>query len=134
MERHLEIARAVVEELKKIPGVTTSYIDDYTKHGSFQVVVEYDFRSYKYIHNKEYYPKDKANFSLRSITSKIKKILKENKEVSDWGKEICHPKRQYERSYGECEFRGYDSDWSMVHFITVPQEEQVTVSELLKKK
>ena len=132
MERHLEIARAVVEELKKIPGVTTAYIDDYNKYGNFQVVVEYDFRSYKHIFRKEYYPKERG-FSLRSITPKIKKVLRENKEVSDWGTEICHPKRQYERCYDECFFVGYDSDWSMVHFITSPKEEQVTVSELLKK-
>jgi hypothetical protein len=123
MNRKVEIATEISLKFCEIPGIVSAYVDDYNKYGSFQVVLILDLRK----SGKPNSPK----FSLRKISNEVKSILKANKEVSSVGQAIYHPERKYDRSYGQCTFDGYDKGYSMVDFVVVEENEQVTVEQLL---
>lgn len=128
MERKIEIAREIAQKIANIPGVFSAEVDDYNKQGSFQLVVVLNFKK---VGNK-FLPISPLYFSLHKIGIQIKKILNECNEVSNFGKSIEHPSRTYYRSFGQCAFDGYDRSYTMVDFVVVEKQEQVSISELVR--
>ena len=114
MNKEIEIANKIAEEIKSLPFVLNACVDDFNKHGSFQIVVSYDFKKL----GRNFKPKDRQ-FSLAKVGAGIRKALNSNKAVSSFGKSIEQPTRQYDRSYGQCSFEGYDKDYTMVDFVVV---------------
>ncbi len=109
-EEKVKIAKEIAEQFKNIDGIIDSYVDDYSRANSdFQVVAQLDLTRWKT-------PRDE-NFNLRKIRKEIKKIIDSNKNVSLWGKNVSTVERQYNTSYGEKTFIGYDRDYIMIDFI-----------------
>jgi hypothetical protein len=127
MQEKLEIARAVAEKIEGIDGVRCAYVDDYNKFGSFQVVAVLDLDN-----NRR---PTKQNFNLKNINSQIKKILKETKGVSRFGQEVDSPSRVYYkytyRNVTDSTFIGYEKSYTMIDFVVVLPQEQVSIAELL---
>lgn len=127
MQDKIEIANITARQISSIEGIRSAYVDDYNKFGSFQVVAILDLSD----KNK---PTSK-NFNLRNINKQIKKILKDTKEISKFGREIDSPKRVYDkytyRGVTYSTFTGYEKSYIMVDFIITLPQEQVSISELL---
>ena len=127
MQEKVEIARAVAEKIEGIEGVRSAYVDDYNKFGSFQVVAILDLDN-----NRR---PTKQNFNIRNINSQIKKILKETSTVSRFGSSIDSPSRMYYkytyRNITDSTFIGYEKSYTMVDFVVVLPQEQVSIAELL---
>ena len=71
IQEKIEIAKSAAKQIAQIEGISSAYVDDYNKFGSFQVVVCLDL-------NERKKPKTK-NFNLRKISIEIKKIIKDTK-------------------------------------------------------
>ena len=127
MQEKVEIARAVAEKIEGIEGVRSAYVDDYNKFGCFQVVAILDLDN-----NRR---PTKQNFNIRNINSQIKKILKETTGVSRFGQEVDSPSRLYYkytyRNVTDSTFTGYEKSYTMVDFVIVLPQEQVSIAELL---
>ena len=127
MQEKVEIARAVAEKIEGIEGVRSAYVDDYNKFGSFQVVAILDLDN-----NRR---PTKQNFNIRNINLRIKKILKETTGVSRFGQEVDSPSRLYYkytyRNVTDSTFTGYEKSYTMVDFVIVLPQEQVSIAELL---
>jgi hypothetical protein len=127
MQEKVEIARAVAEKIEGIEGVRSAYVDDYNKFGSFQVVAILDLDN-----NRR---PTKQNFNIRNINLQIKKILKETTGVSRFGQEVDSPSRLYYkytyRNVTDSTFTGYEKSYTMVDFVIVLPQEQVSIAELL---
>jgi hypothetical protein len=128
MQEKVEIAKLVAEKIASIEGIRDAYVDDYNKFGSFQVVAVLDL------------DKDKKpaiqNFSIRKINKEVKKILKETEGVSRFGQEVDSPSRVYDkykyRNFTESTFIGYEKSYTMIDFVVVLPQEQVSIKELLR--
>jgi len=127
MQEKVEIARAVAEKIEGIEGVRSAYVDDYNKFGSFQVVAILDLDN-----NRR---PTEQNFNIRNINLQIKKILKETTGVSRFGQEVDSPSRLYYkytyRNVTDSTFTGYEKSYTMVDFVIVLPQEQVSIAELL---
>ena len=127
MQEKVEIARAVAEKIEGIEGVRCAYVDDYNKFGSFQVVAILDLDD-----NRR---PTEQNFNIRNINLQIKKILKETSTVSRFGSSIDSPSRVYDkytyRNFTESIFTGYEKSYTMIDFVIVLPQEQVSIAELL---
>lgn len=127
MQEKVEIARAVAEKIEGIEGVRCAYVDDYNKFGSFQVVAILDLDD-----NRR--PK-KQNFSIRNINKEVKNILKETSGVSRFGQEVDSPSRVYYkytyRNVTDSTFIGYEKSYTMIDFVVVLPQEQISIAELL---
>ena len=127
MQEKVEIARAVAEKIEGIEGVRSAYVDDYNKFGSFQVVAILDLDN-----NRR---PTKQNFNIRNINLQIKKILKETSAVSRFGSSIDSPSRVYYkytyRNVTDSTFTGYEKSYTMIDFVVVLPQEQVSIAELL---
>jgi hypothetical protein len=127
MQEKVEIAKLVAEKIASIEGIRDAYVDDYNKFGSFQVVAVLDL------------DKDKKpaiqNFSIRKINKEVKKILKETSGVSRFGQEVDSPSRTYYkytyRNVTDSTFIGYEKSYTMIDFVVVLPQEQVSIAELL---
>ena len=115
MEAKIQIAKQVADKISSLPGVSEATVDDFNKEGSFQLVVSLDVNK----RSGKFFPKDRANFSLKSIGAGIKKIIKEEKAISKFGVSVAQPIRTYDRSYGQSSFDGYEKDYTMVDFVVV---------------
>jgi len=127
MQEKVEIARAVAEKIEGIEGIRCAYVDDYNKFGSFQVVAILDLDD-----NRR--PK-KQNFSIRNINKEVKNILKETSGVSRFGQEVDSPSRVYYkytyRNVTDSTFIGYEKSYTMIDFVVVLPQEQISIAELL---
>jgi len=127
MQEKVEIARAVAEKIEGIEGIRCAYVDDYNKFGSFQVVAILDLDD-----NRR--PK-KQNFSIRNINKAVKNILKETSGVSRFGQEVDSPSRVYYkytyRNVTDSTFIGYEKSYTMIDFVVVLPQEQISIAELL---
>jgi hypothetical protein len=127
MQDKLEIARAVAEKIEGIEGVRCAYVDDYNKFGSFQVVAILDLDNNRI--------PTKQNFSIRNINKEVKKILKETTGVSQVGSDIDSPSRMYYkytyRNVTDSTFIGYEKSYTMIDFVVVLPQEQISIAELL---
>ena len=127
MQEKVEIARAVAEKIEGIEGVRCAYVDDYNKFGSFQVVAVLDLDD-----NRR--PQEQ-NFSIRKINKEVKNILKETTGVSKFGQEVDSPSRMYYkytyRNVTDSTFIGYEKSYTMIDFVVVLPQEQVSIAELL---
>ena len=127
MQEKIEIARAVAEKIESIEGVRYSYVDDYNKFGSFQVVAILDLDTNRI--------PIKQNFNIRNINAQIKKILKETSAVSRFGQEVDSPSRIYYkytyRNVTDSTFIGYEKSYTMIDFVVTLPQEQVSIAELL---
>jgi hypothetical protein len=127
MQEKVEIARAVAEKIEGIEGVRSAYVDDYNKFGSFQVVAILDLDN-----NRR---PTEQNFNIRNINLQIKKILKETTGVSRFGQEVDSPSRLYYkytyRNVTDSTFTGYEKSYTMVDFVVVLPQEQISIAELL---
>lgn len=127
MQDKIEIAKNVAGQINSIEGVSSAYVDDYNKFGSFQIVANLDL-------NDKNKPTAKK-FNLRNINKQIKKILRETTGVSSFGSAIDSPKRVYQkytyRNVTDSIFIGYEKSYIMIDFIVTLPQEQVSVSELL---
>jgi hypothetical protein len=128
MQEKVEIAKLVAEKIDGIEGVHSAYVDDYNKYGSFQVVAVLELDRHKIPAKKD--------FSLKKINSQIKKILKETEGVSRFGQEVDSPSRVYDkykyRNFTESTFIGYEKSYTMIDFVVVLPQEQVSIKELLR--
>ena len=127
MQEKVEIARAVAEKVESIEGVRCAYVDDYNKFGSFQVVAILDLDNNRI--------PTKQNFSIRNINKEVKKILKETTGVSQVGSDIDSPSRMYYkytyRNVTDSTFIGYEKSYTMIDFVVVLPQEQISIAELL---
>ena len=127
MQDKVEIARAVAEKIEGIEGVRCAYVDDYNKFGSFQVVAILDLDNNRI--------PTKQNFSIRKINKEVKKILKETSCISRFGQEVDSPSRVYYkytyRNVTDSTFIGYEKSYTMIDFVVVLPQEQVSIAELL---
>jgi hypothetical protein len=127
MQEKVEIARAVAEKVESIEGVRCAYVDDYNKFGSFQVVAILDLDNNRI--------PTKQNFSIRNINKEVKKILKETSCVSRFGQEVDSPSRMYYkytyRNVTDSTFIGYEKSYTMIDFVVVLPQEQISIAELL---
>lgn len=127
MQEKVEIARAVAEKIEGIEGVRCAYVDDYNKFGSFQVVAILDLDNNRI--------PTKQNFSIRKINKEVKKILKETSCISRFGQEVDSPSRVYYkytyRNVTDSTFIGYEKSYTMIDFVVVLPQEQVSIAELL---
>jgi hypothetical protein len=127
MQEKVEIARAVAEKIEGIEGVRCAYVDDYNKFGSFQVVAILDLDNNRM--------PTKQNFSIRKINKEVKKILKETTGVSQVGSDIDSPSRTYYkytyRNFTDSTFMGYEKSYTMIDFVVVLPQEQISIAELL---
>jgi hypothetical protein len=75
------------------------------------------------------------NFNIRNINLQIKKILKETTGVSRFGQEVDSPSRLYYkytyRNVTDSTFTGYEKSYTMVDFVVVLPQEQISIAELL---
>jgi hypothetical protein len=127
MQEKVEIARAVAEKIDGIEGVRCAYVDDYNKFGSFQVVAILDLDNNRM--------PIEQNFNIRNINSQIKNILKETSCVSRFGQEVDSPSRTYYkhtyRNFTDSTFMGYEKSYTMIDFVVVLPQEQISIAELL---
>ncbi len=105
------IGEKIADQISQIDGVTGATLDDFNVYGDCQVVVSYGIQP-----NRGFAPK---GLSLANVTAKVKSILKDSNFVSEYGITIEHPRRQYDRSYGQCAFSGYDRSYTMIDFTLV---------------
>lgn len=104
-ELQIEEARKFAGSLLNINGVSTSIVDDWDNYGGFNVFV------YLTMSNGRM-PK---GVGLRKITNAIRKRMK--------GYNACIkqvPVRQYENSFGQYYFTGYDYDYVLID-LRVPE-------------
>jgi hypothetical protein len=127
MQEKVEIAKLVAEKIANIEGIRDAYVDDYNKFGSFQVVAVLDL-------DRDKKPA-KKNFSIRKINKEVKNILKETTGVSKFGQEVDSPSRMYYkytyRNVTDSTFIGYEKSYTMIDFVVVLPQEQISIAELL---
>ena len=131
MEKKIEIAKQIAEEIKALEGVATAHVDDYNKYADFQVVAVLELDDNKKPVNK--------NFSILKIRNGIKKIFNKHKNnLSMFGKNIDTPKRVYDtytyRGVSDCTFKGYEQDYVMIDFVVSLDEERVDITDLMGRK
>lgn len=118
MEDKIQIANQVAEYLGQLPWVKEAYVDDYNRNGSFQIVVQYQFKKAF----RGFFPEDKKHFSLNRISRLMRSYLKKNREVAII-ESISHPERMYSYAYGQKSFEGYDRNYTMVDVLIIPCNE-----------
>ena len=112
-------AENVVKELAKVVNVDSANIDDYKEHTKsdyidFQAVVSLK------VHKScdTYWPDTGGKeFNLRKTSAQIRKILKNNSNVMNFGRAVDCPVRQYSWNGYTNDFDGYDRNYIMVDFM-----------------
>lgn len=130
MEEKIKIAKEVAGKIDGVVGISSAGVDDYNRHGSFQIVAYLDLRESNKPHNED--------FNMRNITQQIKKILKQTKEVSNIGINIFAPQRVYSTytclGTRDRYFEGYERSYIMIDFVVVNLSELVSIKEFLSSK
>ena len=114
-----ERAESVVRELAKVVNVDRADIDDYKIHREsdyidFQAVVS--LKVHKSCRGTYLPDANWSNFNLRKTSAQIRKILKNNSNVMNFGRAVDCPERVYSWDGFTKQFEGYNKYYIMVDF------------------
>jgi hypothetical protein len=109
-ETQIDTAKSFARGLSDIEGVLSSHADDWDNYGGFNIIVSLNMTG-----RNGAYRFASRGYSMRKITNEIRRRIK---NFNAYIKQV--PVRQYERSFGETYFTGYDYNYIMLD-LRVPE-------------
>jgi len=102
-EEQIEKAKSFARSLSDIEGVLSSHADDWDNYGGFNIIVSLNMTG------RGEYKFASPDYRMRKITNEIRRRIKGS---TSFIKQV--PERQYERSFGQSYFLGYDYNYIML--------------------